>query len=73
MINTGTSLKVLEDKGTINFRVNDIFRGMKFAFNLDRQFVQDGQFNYESQTAYIGFNYRFSSKKKQRKTAKKTR
>ncbi|MFT6191065.1 MAG: hypothetical protein ACJAYY_001890 [Paraglaciecola sp.] len=46
---------------------------MKFAFNLDRQFVQDGQFNYESQTAYIGFNYRFSSKKKQRKTAKKTR
>ena len=36
---------------------------MKFAFNLDRQFVQDGQFNYESQTTYIGFKWRFNSKK----------
>lgn len=40
MINTGTSLTVLEDKGTINFKVNDIFRGMKFAFNLDRPFCK---------------------------------
>jgi hypothetical protein len=44
---------------------------MKFAFNLDRQFVQDGQFNYESQTAYIGFNYRFNSKKNKGKQLKK--
>ena len=56
IINAGNSLKVLEGKGSINFIVNDIFRGMKSAFNLDRPFVHDGQFNYESQTVYIGFN-----------------
>jgi hypothetical protein len=33
MVNTGDSLEVFDGKGSINFRVNDIFRGMKFAFN----------------------------------------
>ena len=31
---------VLEGKGTINFRVNDIFKGMKFAFDSSSPFVQ---------------------------------
>jgi len=39
MVNTGASLKVLDGKGSINFRVNDIFLSMKFAFNASTTFV----------------------------------
>lgn len=67
MVNTGASLKVLEGKGSINFRVNDIFQGMKFAFNSSTPFVQNGRFNWESRTTYLGFNYRFGSGKNKAK------
>ncbi|MDD7914601.1 outer membrane beta-barrel family protein [Polaribacter ponticola] len=67
MVNTGASLKVLNGKGSINFRVNDIFQGMKFAFNSSSPFVQNGQFNWESRTAYLGFNYRFGNGKNRAK------
>ena len=67
MVNTGASLSVLEGKGTINFRVNDIFQGMKFAFNSTNPYVQNGQFNWESRTAYLGFNYRFGGGKNKAK------
>jgi outer membrane receptor protein involved in Fe transport len=67
MVNTGASLKVLDGKGSINFRVNDIFQGMKFAFNASTPFVQNGKFNWESRTAYLGFNYRFGSGKNKAK------
>ncbi len=70
MINAGASLTVLKGKGTINFRVNDIFQGMKFAFNSENPFVQNGQFNWESRTTFLGFNYNFgggNNKAKQRR------
>lgn len=67
MVNTGASFKILDGKGTLNFRVNDIFRGMKFAFKSSSPFVQDGRFNWESRTAYLGFNYRFGSGKNKAK------
>jgi outer membrane receptor protein involved in Fe transport len=67
MVNTGASLKVLDGKGSINFRVNDIFQGMKFAFNSSSPYVQDGKFNWESRTAYLGFNYRFGNGKNRAK------
>ena len=67
MVNTGASLTVLEGKGTINFRVNDIFKGMKFAFDAETPFAQNGKFNWESQTAYLGFNYKFGSGKNKAK------
>jgi outer membrane receptor protein involved in Fe transport len=67
MINTGASLTVLKGKGTINFRVNDIFKGMKFAFNSTNPYTQNGKFNWESQTAYLGFNYKFGGGKNKAK------
>ena len=67
MVNTGASLKVLDGKVSINFRVNDIFKGIKFAFNGKPLFVQNGQLNWESRTAYLGFNYRFGSGKNKAK------
>ncbi|PQJ73877.1 outer membrane beta-barrel family protein [Polaribacter gangjinensis] len=70
MINAGASWTVLKGKGTINFRINDIFQGMKFAFNSANPFVQNGQFNWESRTTFLGFNYNFgggNNKAKQRR------
>lgn len=70
MINAGASWTVLKGKGTVNFRVNDIFQGMKFAFNSANPFVQNGQFNWESRTTFLGFNYNFgggNNKAKQRR------
>jgi outer membrane receptor protein involved in Fe transport len=67
MINTGASYKVLKGKGNITFRVNDIFKGMKFRFNSTDPYTQTGQFNWESRTAYIGFNYRFGGGKNKAK------
>ncbi|MEP5338525.1 MAG: outer membrane beta-barrel family protein [Algibacter sp.] len=63
MLNLGTSLNVLKSKGTISFRVNDIFRGMRFKFDAVNPYPAEGQFNWESRTAYLGFNYRFGGGK----------
>ncbi len=71
MINTGASLKVLKGKGNLTFRVNDIFKKMKFAFDSNNPFVQSGQFNGESQTTYLGFSYRFGGGKSKARARKK--
>ena len=68
MINAGASLNVLKGKGTLSLRVNDIFKGMKFAFNSTSPYIQNGQFNWESQSANISFNYRFGSGKNKAKS-----
>ena len=70
MINTGASLNVLEGKGTISFRVNDLFEGMKFKFESENPYSYNGQFNWESRTAYLGFMYRFGGGKNKAKRRK---
>lgn len=67
MVNAGASYNVFKGKGTLSFRVNDIFRGMQFQFESDNPFVQNGRFRWESRTAYIGFNYRFGGGKNKAK------
>ncbi|MBL4745228.1 MAG: TonB-dependent receptor [Flavobacteriaceae bacterium] len=70
MVNAGATYRVLKGKGTLSLRFNDIFKGMKFQFETEKPYPQTGVFNWESQTAYLGFNYRFGggkNKAKQRK------
>ena len=43
--------------------MNDIFNTMKFQFQSENPFAQNVKFKWESRTAYIGFNYRFSGGK----------
>ena len=62
-IDTGTSYTIFKGKGTISARVSDIFNSMKFAFEGNKPYRQVGEFNWESQSAYIGFNYRFGGGK----------
>jgi outer membrane receptor protein involved in Fe transport len=71
MINTGASYSVLKGKGTVTFRVNDIFEGMKFKFNSKVPYNQTGEFHWESRTAYLGFAYRFGSGKNKAKRRKR--
>lgn len=59
----GTSYNVLKGSGTISARFSDIFNTMHFAFDGDRPHKANGQFNWESQSVYVGFNYRFGSGK----------
>ncbi len=59
----GASLNVLKGKGTLSIRSSDIFNSMKFEFEGDKPYTSIGQFNWESQSIYIGLNYKFGSTK----------
>jgi len=62
-IDLGSSLTVLKGSGTITARMSDVFNTMQFAFEATKPKVQTGEFHWESQTAYLGFNYRFGTGK----------
>lgn len=62
-INTGARYSFAKGKGTFSLNFNDVFNTMRFAFNGDRPFVQNGRFNWESQNVYAGLSYRFGSGK----------
>lgn len=55
----GASYNILKGKGTISARYSDIFKTMKFSFAGDNPYPQTGAFYWESNTFYVGFNYRF--------------
>jgi outer membrane receptor protein involved in Fe transport len=62
-VDLGSSLTVLKGNGTVTARVSDIFDSMHFAFDSTKPKLQTGEFHWESQTAYVGFNYRFGAGK----------
>jgi outer membrane receptor protein involved in Fe transport len=68
MIASGASYRVLEGKGSITFRVNDIFNSAKFKFNSTIPFTQNGQFQGDNQSVFLGFNYRFGGGKNKAKS-----
>ena len=67
-VNLGARLNVLKGKGTVNIGFNDVFDTMKFRFGARKPFPSEGEFNWESQTIQLGFNYRFGSSKFQAKS-----
>lgn len=62
-VDAGSSLTILKGAGTVTARVSDIFDSMHFAFEGTKPKIQVGEFHWESQTAYVGFNYRFGTGK----------
>ncbi|MCF8322124.1 MAG: TonB-dependent receptor [Flavobacterium sp.] len=62
-VDMGASQSIMKGNGTLTFRFSDVFNSFNFAFAGDKPIQRAGQFNWESQTAYIGFNYRFGSGK----------
>ena len=62
-INTGARYSFAQGKGTFSINFNDVFNTMRFAFDADNPYVQNGQFNWESQTVFAGLSYNFGSGK----------
>lgn len=62
-VDAGSSYTILNGNGTITARVSDVFNSMQFAFERSEPKASIGQFNWESQTAFLGFNYRFGTGK----------
>lgn len=62
-IDAGASYNVFKGKGTVSARVSDIFNSMNFSFEGTKPYRQEGEFNWESQSVYLGFNYRFGGGK----------
>lgn len=69
-IDTGLRYTILKGKGSISARVSDIFNTMHFEFTAQNTLDQKGEFFWESQTAYIGFNYRFGNGKNKNRQRK---
>lgn len=62
-IDGGVRFSMWNNKASLSIRFNDIFDTMKFAFDGDNPYPQSGQFKWESQSIFIGFNYMFGGGK----------
>ena len=62
-IDAGGRYSFLKDKATLSVRFNDIFDTMKAGFYGENPYPQVGQFSWESQSVYVGFNYMFGAGK----------
>lgn len=71
MVNTGASYNILKGKGTLTLNFNDIFKGMKFKFTSDKPIPQQGEFNWESRTVFLGFMYNFGGGKNKARKRKR--
>lgn len=62
-IDSGARYSLLDDKMSISLRFNDMFNTMKYAFDSKNPYPSQGQFSWESRSAYLGINYRFGGGK----------
>jgi len=62
-VNAGARYNFAKGKGTFSLNFNDVFNTMRFAFDATNPYVQNGQFNWESQNVYAGLSYMFGSGK----------
>lgn len=70
MTNIGARYSIWDGKGTVSINYNDIFNTMKARFTGTNPYLIKGQFNWESNTVYVGFNYRFGDSKYRAKRRK---
>ncbi|MEM7486873.1 MAG: outer membrane beta-barrel family protein [Bacteroidota bacterium] len=70
-VNLGARYSFAKGKGTISLNYNDMFNTMRFGFDGDRPYEQEGGFNWESNNLYAGMSYRFGSGKNKAKQRKR--
>jgi len=70
-VNLGARYSLWEGRGTFSVNYNDIFDTMKFAFEGDSPYPSVGEFNWESNTIYVGLSYRFGGGKYRAKSRKR--
>jgi outer membrane receptor protein involved in Fe transport len=62
-IDSGARYTLLDNQMSLSLRFNDMFNTMRYAFNANNPFPQNGEFRWESRTVYFGINYRFGGGK----------
>lgn len=62
-IDTGVRYSFWENTANVSLRFNDVFNTMKFGFEGDAPYRQTGEFTWESQSLFVGFQYMFGSGK----------
>jgi iron complex outermembrane receptor protein len=70
-INTGARYSFADGKGTFSLNFSDVFNTMRFAFEGERPYQQNGRFNWESQNVYAGLSYQFGSGKNKSSSRKR--
>ena len=70
-VNIGSRVSFDKGKGSLSLNYNDIFNTMKFRFDGSSPYVQEGEFNWESNTIFLGVTYQFGSTKYNAKSRKK--
>ncbi|OSY88214.1 hypothetical protein WH52_05370 [Tenacibaculum holothuriorum] len=70
MINLAARLSVLDNKGRITLRANDIFNNVNFDYSSNNPFSQTGKYVLEYDSVYLGFSYNFGSGKNKAKRRK---
>lgn len=62
-VDTGVRYSFWENTANVSLRFNDVFNTMKAQFESDAPYRQNGQFRWESQSLFVGFQYMFGSAK----------
>ena len=70
-VNIGSRVSFDKGKGSLSLNYNDIFNTMKFRFDGSSPYEQEGEFNWESNTIFLGVTYQFGSTKYNAKSRKK--
>jgi iron complex outermembrane receptor protein len=70
-VNLGARYNLWEGRGTFSINYNDIFNTMKFTFEGSSPYPSQGEFNWESNTVYVGLSYRFGGGKYRAKSRKR--
>ncbi|WP_034259041.1 TonB-dependent receptor domain-containing protein [Altibacter lentus] len=69
-VNIGARYSLWDGQGTFSINYNDIFDTMKFAGDGELPYRQSVEFNWESNTIFVGLNYRFGGGKYRAKSRK---
>ena len=69
-VNLGMRYSFIDNKANFSLNFNDVFDNMKAKFKGSRPFIQEGEFQWESQTIQASLSYRFGSGKYKAKSRK---
>lgn len=70
-INIGARYTVFEGNGTLSINFNDIFKTQQNSFEGERPVLQEGVFDWDSRTVFLGYSHRFGNGKNQSLKRKK--